>query len=75
MLQRVMSRFSVKNSFLIVPKSAVGKPFSVSLFSRNGKVRMIGWGGWQDFCVENFLSDRAEKFRRANLHGVISSAY
>ena len=31
--------------------------------------------GRQDFCVENFLSHRAEKFRRANLYGVISSGY
>ena len=55
--------FPSKVCCLRVPKKFVGEPYSVSLIAGTEKV-WLREGGVSRFCVENFLSQSAEIFRR-----------
>ena len=56
-----VSRFSVKNVLLRVPKISVGKSFTVASFSSSEKV-WIGWGEYRDFPSKNFFLTERKSF-------------
>ena len=56
-----VSRFSVKNVLLRVPKNSVGKSFTVASFSSSESLDRRG--GVSRFSVGNFMSHSAENFR------------
>ena len=60
--------FPSKIFCLTVPKVFVGQSFTVAIISGIEKVWIRRGGGASRFSVENFLSHRDEKFRRAILH-------
>ena len=61
MLQRDMSRLSVKIFCLTLPKNLVGEPFSVSLIS--GIEKLYASDGYVTIFRRTFLSHSAEKIR------------
>ena len=66
MLQRVMSLFSVEIFRLTVPINFIGEPYCAMFQKSSGNEKLYGseGGGSIKFSVENFLSHKAEKFRR-----------
>ena len=56
--------FPSQNFCLTEPKISLWESFTVAIFSGIEKVWIRGGGEASRFCVENFLSHSAEKFRR-----------